>query len=212
MIKRLRYTEKDAKKWYDNVYKEGGYKAVDKNFENKMLNQLGVPFDKKLRLLDVACGNGFLSKAAEKRVRAFGVDLSENAIRNAMRATKNSAFFCASAEKLPFADDSFDFGTCLGSLEHFIGIDQALREIKRVLVPGGKANIHVPNSIYLVHKILRVDSQGQPNERLATEYEWKMLIEKYMHIEKVYKYNTRFYLTWIPKRYCCHFTFICRKV
>lgn len=212
MIKRLRYTEKEAKKWYDRVYTHGGYKAADRGYDNKMLDQLGVPFDKNRRLLDVACGNGFLLQAAEKRATTFGIDLSENAIRNAARAAGNTLFFCASGERLPFPKGFFDFVTCLGSLEHFIDIELALSEINRVLAAGGRANIHVPNSRYLVHKLLGIDSQGQPNERLATEREWRELIEKYLAIETVYKYNTRPYFRWIPKKFCCHFTFICSKL
>lgn len=211
MIKRLRYSEKQAKKWYDKVYMHGGYKSVDSHYDEKMLDQLCVPMDKSLKLLDIACGNGFLLRAAEKRVKTFGIDISENAIRNARQRAKNTALLCGSAEKLPFPESYFDFVTCLGSMEHFINIAAALEEIRRVLVSGGRANIHVPNSLYLVHKLLRVDTQGQPNERLATEKEWREIIEKHMEIERTYKYNTRPYLNWIPKRYCCHFTFICRK-
>src|SRR3989338_9931783 len=211
MIKRLRYSEKQAKKWYDKVYLHGGYKSADPRYDDKMLDQLGVPTNMNLNLLDIACGNGFLLHAAEKRTKTFGMDISENAVKNAKLRAKKTLFSCGSAEKLPFPDDFFDFVTCLGSMEHFINVDTALTEIKRVLVDGGKANIHVPNSLYLVHKLLRLDTQGQPNERLATEAEWREIIEKHLTIEKVHKYNTRPYLAWIPKKYCCHFTFICRK-
>lgn len=210
MIKRLRFSEKNAKEWYNEIYKHGGYKPVDKNYQSKMLEQLGVPFNKKKKLLDVACGNGFLLQEAEKRVSAFGVDLSETALKNAKKNTA-SPLACSSGQALPFRSGTFDFLTCLGSLEHFIDIDAALEEFSRVMADGALANIHVPNSKYLVHKVLKVDTQGQPNERLATEKEWKKVIESHMPIEKVNKYNTRPYLEWIPKRYCCHFTFICRK-
>lgn len=211
MIKRIRYSEREAKSWYDNVFSHGGYKPVDKNYEKKMLDQLGVPLDKSLKLLDVACGNGFLLREAEKRVTTFGIDLSESAIKNASGNARNTVFACSSAEKLPFGNSLFDFVTCLGSLEHFINVDKALAEIKRVLVVGGKANIHVPNSLYLVHKLLGINSQGQPNERLATESEWREIIEHHFAIERPFKYNTRPFLEWIPKKFCCHFTFICRK-
>lgn len=80
------------------------------------------------KTLDVACGEGWIEKLSPETV---GVDISINALR---RAKENGAKYlvCASAEKLPFADNSFDLCICAGSLEHFVDPQKAVTEIARV--------------------------------------------------------------------------------
>lgn len=46
---------------------------------------------------------------------------------------------------LPFRDDSFDAIYSMGTIEHFDETEQAVREMRRVLKPGGRAIIGVPN-------------------------------------------------------------------
>lgn len=52
----------------------------------------------------------------------------------------------ADACDLPFEDESFDFALCVHTLEHIPDDRQALREIHRVLRPGGQAVLQVPPS------------------------------------------------------------------
>lgn len=199
---------KEVKEFYDEIYKYGGYLS-QRPFNERMEKLLGVIPGRKL--LDVACGQGTLCALLEDKLETHGIDISEEAIRKARQIAPKSKFKIGPGEKLPYPDEYFDYVTCLGSLEHFIDIEAGLREMRRVLVTGGKALIHVPNSRYIVHTILRKHTQGQINERLATEEEWAGIIRKFFDVEKCYAYNTRWYLQWIPKRWCCHFTFVCRK-
>jgi SAM-dependent methyltransferase len=57
------------------------------------------------------------------------------------------------ADALPFSDHAFDLVTCLGALEHFPNKAEALREIDRVLVHGGRALILVPNAGFLTRRL-----------------------------------------------------------
>ncbi|MBI2578439.1 MAG: class I SAM-dependent methyltransferase [Candidatus Aenigmarchaeota archaeon] len=210
MIERIRTKSKNkVGKFYDRIYEKGGY-ISGSNFNRRALKILGLKKE-NARLLDVGCGQGTLLAAAEKYVETYGVDISKEAIKKAEKISGKSKFRVAEAEKIPFPSGYFDYITCMGSLEHFVDINKALKEMRRVAKKGAKILIHVPNSRYLVHKILGINTQGQINERLATEEEWRSIIGKYFVIEKAHKYNTRFFLEWIPKRYCCHFTFLCRK-
>lgn len=211
MLERVK-TKKAAEvgSFYDEIYAKGGYFSED-DFNREALARLGIEKDEKKKLLDIACGQGTLLAMSEKYVKTYGIDISREAIKRAKSIAKKSNLKVCAAEKLPFPDNFFDYVTCMGSMEHFINIDGSLREIKRTLKKGGKVIIHVPNSKYLVHRILGIDTQGQINERFATEGEWKQIIEKHLAVIKTYKYNTRWYLKWIPKRYCCHFTFLCTK-
>lgn len=211
MITRIKSkSEGDVKKFYDKIYSAGGY-ISEPGFNRRALKILGIRKDKNRRLLDIACGQGTLLAEAEDYAMTYGIDISKQAIEKAKKIAKSTIFRVSPAEKLPFKGSYFDYIVCMGSLEHFVDIDSALSEMVRVLKPNGKVLIHVPNALYLVHKVLGVDTQGQINERLATEKEWKKILDKYFVVEKAEKYNTHWYFYWIPKKYCCHFTFLCRK-
>ncbi|MCX6818596.1 MAG: class I SAM-dependent methyltransferase, partial [Candidatus Aenigmarchaeota archaeon] len=122
-----------------------------------MLNYINVPYDKKLILLDVACGNGHFLKEAEKRVTCFGIDVSDVAVARAKKNATKSDIRRGQGEKLPYKDNYFDYVTCIGSLEHFINMEKGLSEMRRVMKPNAIANILVPNSDYLIFKFI-----GQP--------------------------------------------------
>ena len=53
----------------------------------------------------------------------------------------NLAWVRATAQALPFADESFDVVSCRGALHNFPDLDGALAEIARVLRPGGRFTV-----------------------------------------------------------------------
>ena len=77
----------------------------------------------------------------------FGVDISEPIVRQAGTAFSDSGLHAAVADvrRLPFRDGSFDAVYSMGTIEHFRETETALREIHRVLRPGGRAVVGVPN-------------------------------------------------------------------
>ncbi len=98
------------------------------------------------KVLDVACGGGYLLMEAERRgLVTHGIDIAEAALAKARRFAPKSELRQGDAEALPYADGSFDIVTCLGSLEHFLRPPVALEEMRRVLAPGGRAIVVVPN-------------------------------------------------------------------
>ena len=91
-------------------------------------------------VLDVGCGGGFLSNAlATHTYKVTGVDMSVESLNAAKRhdATKTVTYLEADAYKLPFANESFDVITAMDFLEHVSKPDVVLKEIARVLKPGG---------------------------------------------------------------------------
>lgn len=86
------------------------------------------------RLLEIGCGEGFLLGALRDRDN-FATDLSLEAIRRA-RTRARANYSLALSECLPYPTDYFDVVTSVGVMEHFLDIDEALREIRRVLKPG----------------------------------------------------------------------------
>lgn len=95
------------------------------------------------RLLEIGCGEGFLL-AALNHGEKFAIDVSSQALRRA-RARARAHFSVALVERLPFPDDYFGLIAAVGVMEHFLDIQEALREIHRVLKPGGHyvALVHV---------------------------------------------------------------------
>lgn len=97
-----------------------------------------------LRVLEIGCGLG-TDGAQFARAGAYytGVDLTEAAIELARRRFECSGlageFHVADAENLEFADDSFDLVYSHGVLHHTPDTERAVKEIHRVLKPGGRA-------------------------------------------------------------------------
>lgn len=97
------------------------------------------------RLLDLGCGAGHVSfqvAALVKDVVAY--DLSQQmldvvAAAAAERGLHNVTTMLGAAERLPFADGEFDFVFSRYSAHHWSDLGLALREVRRVLKPGGVA-------------------------------------------------------------------------
>jgi SAM-dependent methyltransferase len=95
------------------------------------------------RILDVGCGTGTMLGYLARYGIAEGVDIDEEAIEYC-RARGLQRVSQASAERLPFADSTFDLVTALDVVEHTDDDLGVLREIQRVLRPGGRLLMTVP--------------------------------------------------------------------
>lgn len=95
-------------------------------------------------LLDIGCGSGALLDEFEQYgVQCIGFDLSQN-IMNYHRKREAFPGFVGSVEQIALAAEQFDMLTCLGLIEHLEDPVAALREMWRVVRPGGRALITVP--------------------------------------------------------------------
>jgi ubiquinone/menaquinone biosynthesis C-methylase UbiE len=99
-------------------------------------------------VLEVAPGPGFLSIELAKlgSYRIIGLDISKSFVRiataNAVKAGVEVTFQEGNASSMPFESDSFDFIYCRAAFKNFSEPVQALKEMYRVLKPGGRAVIH----------------------------------------------------------------------
>ncbi len=210
MLERMEFdSDLKAKQWYNKRFSDFGVFETSIKYNSLMLKYLGLKEKSDKKLLDVGCGGGFFLKQAEKFTETFGVDFSSVALNNAKKISKAELTLC-SASSLPFKNNFFDFVVCLGSLEHFIDMENALSEMKRVLKKDGKILIYVPNLNFILFK-LNPATAHQPNERLASFNEWKKLIEKYFLIEKTDKHTHNPLGKLIPKEFTYSFVFVGKK-
>jgi SAM-dependent methyltransferase len=161
------------------------------------------------RLLDVSCGNGYLLRAAmRRRLDAWGLDLSPVGIQQAGAMAPDASLICGNAETLPFASDSFDYVTNIGSVEHYVHPAASVAEMARVLKPRGLALILVPNVYGLLGNILHVWRYGdvfvdvQPLQRYATRGWWSGLLEgNGLSIVRTLRYERELPRTWEDLRW-----------
>ena len=121
-------------------------------------------------ILDAGCGEGWYTagvyaalRAAGKRPRMVGTDISKFALRTAGRRAREVEFAVASSYRLPLADGVVDvLLNCFSPL--------ALEEFRRVLRPGGMFLYVVPGPRHLWEMKEILYDQPYPNEEKETPY------------------------------------------
>jgi SAM-dependent methyltransferase len=97
-----------------------------------------------MQVLDICCGPGMLAAGALQRgAVAMGLDFSAEAVELARRLVRNGRFQQGDAQALQFPASSFDAVLCGYGLMHLPEPAAALREVLRVLRPGGRAAFSV---------------------------------------------------------------------
>ncbi len=99
------------------------------------------------RVLDVACGTGVLAREAARRVGSdgsvTGVDRNSDMLSVARKASPDIDWHEGMGEALPFEDGSFDAVVCQFGVMFFEDRAAAIREMHRVLKPGGRLAVAV---------------------------------------------------------------------
>jgi ubiquinone/menaquinone biosynthesis C-methylase UbiE len=135
--------------------------SVAENYERYFVPAIGAPLAQDLveiaalrpgeRVLDVACGTGVVARLAAQRVGSggsvAGLDVNPTMLAVARSASSPGAsieWHEASAEAMPFPEAAFDVVLCQMGLQFVPDRPAALREMQRVLLPGGRLSLNVP--------------------------------------------------------------------
>jgi ubiquinone/menaquinone biosynthesis C-methylase UbiE len=136
-------TKESSRRWFDR--RAGSYESgVTSRWRDPVQRASLAALDLKAsdRLLDVGCGTGAASRSAAATAEfVIGVDLSPEMIRQAVDLADgipNLRFEVGDSEHLPFGDREFTTVLCSNSFHHYPDPVLAVREMARVLAPGGR--------------------------------------------------------------------------
>lgn len=156
-----------ATQHFENVTGE----SVPANYESYFVPAIGMPLATGLvrraalqpgeRVLDVACGTGVVARLAAEEVGAegavTGVDVNPGMLAVARSLKTPGAaidWYEASAESMPLPDEAFDVVLCQLGLQFMSDKVAALREMRRVLVRGGRILLNVPGPAGQIFSIM----------------------------------------------------------
>ncbi len=122
-----------------------GRRKIISSFSERICRDLGK---REPQILDVGCGTGANLQMLSNFGIAEGVDVSAEAL-DFCRARGLAKVKQGAAEALPFEDASFDLVTGLDVVEHLDDDVAGLKEMRRVLRPGGRALLFVPAFMFL---------------------------------------------------------------
>ncbi len=124
------------------------------------------------RVLEVGCGAAQCSRwLAARGAVVVGLDLSVRQLQHSLRIDSERGtevpVVCASATSLPFADSTFELAcSAFGALPFLVDISAGLREVRRILQPGGRCVFSV------VHPVRRMlpDDPGREGMTVIRSY------------------------------------------
>jgi ubiquinone/menaquinone biosynthesis C-methylase UbiE len=145
----------------DSVYGQRYGGTAPENYQRYFVPVIGGPFAADLieeaalsrgeRILDVACGTGVVARLAAERVGRGGtvaaVDINPAMLAAARSIPSSGAaiqWYETSAESMPLPDSAFQVVLCQLGLQFVTNKEAALKEMRRVLAPGGRLLVSVP--------------------------------------------------------------------
>jgi SAM-dependent methyltransferase len=137
--------------WWIDGFTDG----ADPEYVEQILPLAAAELADATSVLDIGCGDGQIGRMlAAAGSSVVGIDASWNQIRVARERGGGVEYARAAADRLPFADASFDAVVACLVFEHIDAVDAAIAEISRVVAPGGRF------CFFLNHPLLQTPDSG----------------------------------------------------
>ena len=139
--------ENKSRKYYEEIFSSGIESYWEKApGKNVLLNAIRhyyeinmIPRDAKI--IDIGCGSGFFLDRISHEIRnnnfqLYGVDFSSTAIRKG-KELYHYNLYCEDGGQTHFDDNEFNILVSYGTYEHFEDPSKGIKELSRILMPGG---------------------------------------------------------------------------
>lgn len=148
--------------------------------------------DAKKKFIDLGCSLNLMFHGYGQWPSLYhGVDISEQTIQllyeyTATQELPVGSLYCGGIHETPFEDDCFDIGACIGVLEYFEAdyVRKALWEIHRIMRPGGKFVLDIPNISSSSGKIMMMIEtyMGRPVRFEMQSHDFEDMLGPYFEI------------------------------
>lgn len=166
-------------KWYNKAVGETGHYYHEKVVLPKLLSLLNLKKDTNKYLLDLACGQGILSRHLPPSSHYVGIDLSASLLRSAQEKNNNSKHTFALSDitkPLPTSKKDFDLCTIILALQNIRDPLLALKNAAAHLASHGK--------LFIV--------MNHPCFRILRQSEWGVDLERKIQYRRINRYSTSF--------------------
>ncbi len=154
--------------WWQDGFTDG----ADAEYVEQILPLAGALLNGYDRVLDVGSGEGQVSRlaAAGGSSMVVGVDPSNAQVDEAARRGGGPDYLRSKADKLPFTDESFDAVIACLVFEHIETVDEAVADVTRVLVDGGRF------ALFLNHPLIQTPGSGWIDDQIMEppEQYWRI--------------------------------------
>ena len=136
---------------YSDIKISGGDTDEPINLQRRVRVAARFLSEHPCRLLDCGCGSGGYVEALDTlpHIRAYGLEFEASKVRRARRRIiASSRVVQGDIQTMPYADNSFDAVLLNEVLEHVPDQNRGLKEVNRVLRPGGRLLVFSPNRFY----------------------------------------------------------------